>query len=346
MTDRRHPMIPIAPPRMVEEFYTPDEVDILQNLLKQDGPWPLLLSHHFKTAEEYIAVAGGKNVSPDAKLTDFTSPSFREYLAIGGVVFYEQLHDLYFSKKLLDMAKSMHGAEYGLAHHMLFNLCGPSHSFDAGHFDTPNWRGIGSDAKDTPLWLQAVMAKSGLFDHWKVKTSQVITYFCTSDIDGGFTYWPDGPDRTPKRFAAPFWNSAIVTDNTQMYHRREANGPRDRRDCPGLDMHSLIEFDGQEWVITTDGTEIQRFPDELARSLFHYTALLFDDRKDVERYLNHTDDLTRDKVLDMLMDDMRSKGVSFDDPADPLTDPTFIATCSATYAMSPDEYPEEAPLAS
>lgn len=80
------------------------------------------------------------------------------------------------------------------------------------------------------------------------------------------------------------------------------------------------------------------------RVLFHYTALVFDDRADADRYLDHTDDLTPAKVFDILGDDLRARGISFDFPDDPMTDPEFIALLNTTYAMCPAEYPPEAPL--
>lgn len=197
---------------------------------------------------------------------------------------------------------------------------------------------------DTAIWLLSVMAKSGLFDAWEVKTSQVITYFYDSDLDGGFTYWPDGPDRAPQRLAAPFWNTAVLSDNSKMYHRREANGPRDRRDMPELEMHTRLHGENGAWVVRNGDTEIGRYTDGDVRTLFHYTALVFDDRRDADRYLDHTDDLTADKVFDILGDDLVRRGIEFEFPADPMTDRDFIALLTTTYAMAPAQYPADAPL--
>ena len=342
MTTNRHPVTPVAPPRLIEEFYRPDEVDALFGIVRSHGPWRLVLAHHFSSTEEYLAVSGAKDRRPDAKLTDFTAPVFRGYLAQEGVALYDEVHDIYFSRKLLDPVKKMHGAKYGFAHHMLFNLSGPSHSFDAGHFDGRDWRGV--SVVNTPVWLVSVMAKSGLFDAWEVKTGQVITYFYDSALDGGFTYWPDGPDRAPRRLPAPFRNTAILTDNSRMYHRREANGPRERRDLPALRMDSLLHADADEWVIRNGDTEIARYSGGDTRTLFHYTALVFDDLADVTRYLDHTDDLTFDKVFEVLIADLRVRGVRFSEPSDPMADRDFIALLTDVYAMAPRVYPAEAPL--
>lgn len=338
----RHPLTPATPPRVVEDIYSREEISALFGAITEHGPWPLIVAHHFNSTEEYLAVSGGRAVKPGATLSDFAAPVFRGYLAKEGVVFHEELREIYQSRKLLEHAKSVHGARYGMPHHMLFNLAVPSHSFDAGHFDSGNWRGMSS--VDTPIWLLSVMAKSGLFDHWEVKTAQVITYFYDSDLDGGFTYWPDGPDREPQRLTAPFWNTGVLSDNSKMYHRREANGPRADRDAPELDITSRLHSEGGQWVVRNGDREIGRCTDGEVRTLFHYTALVFDDRADADRYLDHTDDLTPSKVFDILGDDLTRRGISFDIPEDPMRAPEFIALLNDTYAMSPAEYPPEAPL--
>ena len=57
-----------------------------------------------------------------------------------------------------------------------------------------------------------------------------------------------------------------------------------------------------------------------------------------------TDDLTAEKVFDILGDDLTRRGIEFEFPADPMTDRDFIALLTNTYAMAPAEYPADAPL--
>lgn len=80
------------------------------------------------------------------------------------------------------------------------------------------------------------------------------------------------------------------------------------------------------------------------RFLFHYSANVFDDLADVKRYLDHTDDLTVEQALGMLIDDLDARGVSYTSPSDPLNDADFVATLTRAYAMAPADYPAEAPL--
>jgi hypothetical protein len=51
--------------------------------------------------------------------------------------------------------------------------------------------------------------------------------------------------------------------------------------------------------------------------------------------MDHTDDLTHERVVDTLMADLRVRGVTVDEPADPLHDEAFIHTLLSTYRISP-----------
>ena len=82
------------------------------------------------------------------------------------------------------------GARYVRPTLMLFNLCGPHHSGLNAHLDAVTFRGI--RIENSPVWLQNVMGRSGLFTEHLVKMAQVITWWYRGE-NGTFTYWPDGP---------------------------------------------------------------------------------------------------------------------------------------------------------
>ena len=83
---------------------------------------------------------------------------------------------------------------------MLFNICGPHHSGLNAHLDAVTFRGIRYE--NSPVWLQNVMGKSGLFTEYLVKMAQVITWWYLGE-NGTFTYWPEGPFSEPKRLEHP-----------------------------------------------------------------------------------------------------------------------------------------------
>lgn len=337
--------IPVVPPRPIQAVYSEEELAHLFAVLRSEGPWPLIAGLYFRSVDELLAVSGSPRDSADkVRLEDFLTPAFRGILGNHGLCYHDELHEVFYSRKLLDLVKQMHGARYGAPYLFQFNLQGPSHGLDGGHFDGRSWRGM--DPTNTPAWLMSVMAKSGLFDHWAVKAGQVITYFYDSTIDGGFTCWPDGPGAEPQRFVPPFWNSGLVTDNQRMFHRGEACGPRERRDLPaGFSLQSCVRAaGGDDWEVVDGDRVIARYAADEVRVLFHYSAHVFDDMGDLKRFFDHSDDLSPERALNMLMDDLRTRGVRFEVPSDPLSDAAFIDTLSKTYAVAPTRFPAEAPL--
>ena len=179
--------IPVVPPQPIQGIFTDDENQRLFNVMRARGPWRTIAGRYFKTAEELLAVSSrpagdGETLS----LSDFLTPAFRGFFGNNGMVYEDDVHDIFYSKKLIDLVKAMHGAKYGAPYLFQFNILGPSHGKDPGHFDGGSWRGV--DPTNTSAWLLSVMAKSGLFDRWAVKAGQVISYYYRSDVDGGFTY--------------------------------------------------------------------------------------------------------------------------------------------------------------
>ena len=113
----------------------------------------------------------------------------------------------------------------------------------------------------------------------------------------------------------------------------------------GLAFHSLMEPDPESnggWRITTDGKVIQQIPEEEFRFLVHWGANLYLDFDELKRALDHTDDLTHERIFDILIDDLRARGVAFSPPSDPLTDPAFIGVVNAVYGIDrPLHFPPE-----
>ena len=50
---------PVAPPRVLDGVYTDDQHERMLDIVKRNGPWPTIVSHHFKTVDELIASALG-----------------------------------------------------------------------------------------------------------------------------------------------------------------------------------------------------------------------------------------------------------------------------------------------
>jgi hypothetical protein len=335
---------PVAEPRIVENAYTQDQHARLLEVVRRNGPWSLIVSQHFKSAEELVATCSGmvpEGVTPTLDM--FVSPVFRGYFSYGGVCIHPEIEDCFHNPRFLQLVREYWGAAYAEPEGMLFNIQGPCGGGGAPHVDATRFRGLSLD--NTPIWLMNIMVKTGLFKRWQARKAQVIAWYYKGRVGGGFTYWPDGPHEQPRVIPAPMWGRAVVVENEMMFHTAQSNGPSALRRPPGLAFHSLIEADPESsdgWRITTDGQVVQRIPAEEFRFLVHWGANVYMDLADLKRSRDHTDDITHDQVFDMLFKDLRARGQRLDVPADPMTDRQFIALLTRVYDVGmPLYFPPE-----
>jgi hypothetical protein len=342
---------PVSPPRTLEGAYTEDQHRRLIGVVREHGPWPLILAHHFRTPEEVIATTSG--VLPEGFVPTWDmllSPVFRGYLARRGVCFHREIEDCYLNSRFLDLVRDYWGAKYAEPETMLFNIQGPCGTGGPPHLDGTVFRGM--TMENTSLWLLNTMTKSGLFTRWQAKKGQVIAWYYKGRIGGGFSYWPDGPEGLPKQIEAPMWGRAVVVENEMMFHRGDASGPSALRRPAGLDITSTFEADPETedgWRIITGERVIQRIPAEEMRFLVHWGAQLYMDYEELEVSLDHSDDIARDRAIDMLIADLRARGEKFEEPSDPMNDRHFVRLLSQVYdvgtpSILPPE-PAEEPVA-
>jgi hypothetical protein len=338
-TDLAERLRPVAPPRLIESVYSDDQYRRLLGIVREHGPWPLILAHHFKTPEEVFATASG--VLPDGVVPTWDmvlSPVFRGYLARRGVCFFPEIEDCHLNKKFLDLARGYWGAKYAEPETMLFNVQGPCGIGGGPHLDGTVFRGM--TMENTPLWLLNTMAKSGLFKRWQYKKAQVIAWYYQGSIGGGFTYWPDGPLGAPKQIPAPMWGRGVVVENEMMFHRADACGPPELRRPAGLDITSTLGADPEVpngWRITTRDRAIQRIPSQEMRFLVHWGARVYLDYEELKVDFDHSDDINAERAIGMLIADLRARGERFEDPIHPYDDRSFVRLLSQAYDVAPPQ---------
>lgn len=337
---------PASPPREIESVYTDDQRERLLEVVRTEGPWRLIIAQHFASAEELMATMSGmfpEGFTPSLDL--FLTATFRGYLASYGTVLYPELHDCFYNQRFVDLAKSYWNAEYAKPEMMLFNINGPCANRDPGHLDSPSFRGVRHE--NAPTWLTSVMGKSGLFQDYLIKMAQVITWF-SLDQTSGFTYWPDGPLKPPQRVHPPVYNRGVLVQNEMMVHRGEANGPLDQQTPTGLEFDTVFTGDPADrdfWLLKSGDNVIARHHTDDLRFLVHWSAEVFTDYDELKKNMDGSDDLTIEKAIDRLVDDVHKKGITLDVPGEPLHDPEFIAALNAVYDLGgPTTYPEEAPI--
>lgn len=335
---------PVKPPRLIENAYTPDQYERLLGVVRDKGPWKLILAQHFKSPDEVIATGSG--VIPEGFVPTwdmFLNPVFRGYYGKGHTALRTEVEDCFYNEKFLDLSRDYWGAKYARPESMLFNIQGPTQSAEAPHLDATRYRGI--NMNNSPIWLMNMMTKTQLFEPWRQKKAQVVTWYYKGKIGGGFTYWPDGPAEQPAQIKAPMWGRAAVVENEMLFHTAQSNGPTAMRKPAGLTIDSLMGPDPDSpggWQITTDGQVIQKIPEEEFRFLVHWSCEIFMDDDELERALEHTDDLDHDRVFDTIIADLRARGETFEMPSDPLTDQKFIGLMTRVYDPGkPKYYPPE-----
>jgi hypothetical protein len=119
-----------------------------------------------------------------------------------------------------------------------------------------------------------------------------------------------------------------------MFHHGQACGPVAERRPRGLDITSRFGVDpetGDGWRITTGAVVNQRIPAAEVRFLVHWGARLYMDFEEMKVSLDHSDDLTHDQAIGMLIDDLRARGIDFEIPTDPMNDRRFIGLVSQVY---------------
>lgn len=98
-------------------------------------------------------------------------------------------------------------------------------------------------------------------------------------------------------------------------------------------------------MLRTDDQTIARHHTDELRFLVHWSAEVFHDYDELKKHMDHSDDLTIDIAIDMMVDDLGKKGIKLDIPSAPLHDATFIGALNAGYDLGgPAIYPDDAPV--
>ena len=127
---------PVAEPRILDGVYSENQYQRMLGVVRDRGPWQLILAQHFASAQEVVATLSGalpEGVEPS--FDHFLTSNFRGYFAKHGTCLYPELEDCFFNSKFLDLVRDYWKAEYARPDNMLFNINGPCDSHDPAHLD-------------------------------------------------------------------------------------------------------------------------------------------------------------------------------------------------------------------
>lgn len=313
------------PPVLVPQLV--DDPERVRRLVEEQAPyWPV--QRYMSNAAEYATLSG------DDEATEMVvGPVFRGDWAFGGETFAD-VDWLLHHPALVDGARRVFDAEIVRPEIIYANLTWQlPFPQGAGHTDIPAFRGF--DRTEHPVTFLTIMGLSGLFEEERVKIATAVSWFYRGR-DGGFEYWPDGPDAPSVVHEGAIDNTAIVGDNDFMWHRVRPTGrPEDGMVTLTLDSELRRDDAPGTWRIVTGDEVVANFPGEELRVSLSWKARVFTSAEDARRHDEHTDDLGLDEVLRRFSADLRGRGIDVEIPADPERDPDFIRLLQRTYVRYP-----------
>jgi hypothetical protein len=303
-----------------------DDRDEVWRLIDAHAPyWPV--QRYFANSAEYAAMSGS-----DEPTQMIVAPVFRGNWAFDGEVL-EGVQPLLDSERFGAAAKQVFDADIVRPTTVYVNLTWQlPFPQGAGHTDVPAFRGF--DRTTYPITFLTIMGLSGLFEAERVKVATGVSWFYGGD-DGGFEYWPQGPDAPSVLHEGGIDNTAIVADNDFMWHRVRPTGRVEDGMVTMSRDAELVRRDGDGWAIVDDGTDLATFTTDRVRVSLSWKGIAFSDDEDRRRHDDHLDDIDLDEVLRRFSTDFEARGQRLEVPADPVSDPAFVRTLRDAYVRYP-----------
>jgi hypothetical protein len=232
------------------------------------------------------------------------------------------------NERIIEAARAFCDAEVVVPHTVYVNLmaaiaeCGPAHT------DNPVFRG--RNRTNTPMLLLRTMLWSGLFDRWEIP--QATSIWWMNDVErGGFSYWPEGPEKPPQRHAGTMANTALVGDNHHMFHQVEPVGPFDggtRLVSASAELAPVNDGSG-DWVVKARGQESYRAPFDRFRASVLWKADVYSSEE--ERRRVEPDVLSLEEVVRIFDEDLAARDSDLRLDLARLSDPALAVGLAALY---------------
>jgi hypothetical protein len=315
------------PPVTIDEVF-PDPA-IVDELVRQHQPyWPV--QKYVSNNAEYATLSGsGASSTPM-----IVAPVFRGDWALNDEV-RPGIEPLLQHEPFVEGARQLFDASIVRPHTVYVNLTWQlPFQQGRGHVDIPAFRGF--DRTTVPIAFLTIIGQSGLFEEERVKVATAVAWFYLG-ADGGFEYWPEGPQGASLVHEGGIQNTAVVGDNDFMWHRVRPTGrPEDGMVTLSLDS-TLATDDGASWRIDDPVQgRVAEFPWEKVRVSLSWKATAFSDEEDRRRHDDHLDDLDTAEVLRRLSADLDARGMDPTVPTeDPFRDEEFLDRLQAAYMRYP-----------
>jgi len=170
------------------------------------------------------------------------------------------------------------------------------------HTDVPEFRG--ANRKLYPQWLMVVMHHSGLFDEYRMPIATAVGWF--NDCHGGeFAFYPQGGDGPAATIPARA-NTGIILDTDSVFHGVdpiESNSP-----LPAMRPGMQLRWDHGRWLLHDGDAVVARYRWDEIRFSISWKAYCFTDAEERRAWREHREDLVLERILDLLVEDLRARG--------------------------------------
>ncbi len=204
----------------------------------------------------------------------------------------------------LESAQRIYGRPIVRPNIVYANLLVPGQEL-AIHTDVPEFRG--ANRTRDPQWLLVAMHHSGLFDRWRMPIATGVAWFGHCRGGGEFVFYPEGPTGAPVAIPVRH-NTAILLDTDSTFHGVDRVAET-REEMPALTPGMHLSYDGDSrWHVSSGDELLARYDWDDLRFSISWKAYCFADADEERAIRDHSDDLTRERILATLVDDMRERG--------------------------------------
>jgi hypothetical protein len=239
---------------------------------------------------------------------------FRETYAYRDRVALSGIEPFWHYEGFFEAARAIHGRPIVEPAIVYANILLPGQEL-AVHTDVPEFRGM--SRLGDPQWLLVAMHHSGLFDRWRLPIVTAVAYF--DQCEGGeFAFYPDGADGEAHVLPVRH-NTAVILDTDTVFHGVDRVAERGKP-LPALRPGMRLAFGGDAtWRVGSDDATLARYRWGEIRFSVSWKAYCYADDGERRTVLEHRDDLSRAKVLEILGDDLRRRGRIATSEPDPRT---------------------------
>lgn len=319
------------------------------------------MAQRFDVGRNYAITGGRLGLKEDPATLGSRTDYFRLTYYHNGVYRTTGMEPLLQNPRFIQAAKDLYNATVVEPYIVFSNLMIPGQLLTV-HTDVPAFRGI--DRMNTPEWLCAMMHHSGLFEDYRIKIATGVSWWKAPEEDGShggeFVSFPYYPASNVPELIDTVDNTAVVLDTDSVFHAVDMVKPHPSTGktwktstLPPNRVHLLAPVDDKvgasspdtnssfatvkdkAWQLSNnvDGaTQLFRWKD--LRISLSWKAYCYKDEAERELVNSHRDDLTLQKVLDVLHADLIKRGVL--KPGQPMPQGTKLGELlTSTYGSFP-----------